>query len=146
MRTRSRARFAPAAAILGAALSFPALATTVFLILLPFLLAGLGSGNWLPLPSALNAHAIGFVAIYGFVALFIAYWVCVAALTYQLARHRALSRKVLLFCLAFAISFVAVFYPWRFSSGTPYFHALLWPHLGYLALLSFLAFSARADA
>ena len=146
LRTRSQALFAPAAAIVGAALSLPALATTAFLILLPFLLAGLGSGNWFPIPSAPNTQAIGLAAIYGFVALFIAYWVCIATLTYQLARHRQLSRRTLLFCLAFALAFIAALYPWHFSNGTPYFHALVWPHLGYLLLLSFLAFRARTDA
>ena len=144
--TRPKAPFAPAVAIVGAVLSLPALATTAFLLLLPFLLAGLGSGNWFPLPSAPNNQALGLAAIYGFVALFIAYWACIAALTYQLARHKRLSRGTLLFCLAFVLAFIAVSYPWRFSNGTPYFHALVWPHIGYLLGLSVLAFRARTDA
>jgi hypothetical protein len=142
---RSTALLAPTAAVISAALSLPVLATTAFLILLPFLMAGLGSGSWFPLPSAAN-QALGLAAVYGFVALFIAYWACIAALTYQLGRRRKLSRGTLLFCLAFALAFLAALYPWRFSNGTHYFHALAWPHVGYLICLSVLAFRARTDA
>ena len=141
-----RSLVAPVAAIVGAALSLPALAATALLIQLPFFLAGLGSGNWFPLPSAANSHSLALAAIYGYVALFFAYWVCIAALTFQLARRKNLSRGTTVYCLVFASTSLAALYPWRFSDGTAYFHALAWPHVAYLLCLVFLAFRARADA
>jgi hypothetical protein len=120
--------------------------TTAFLIFMVLFLAAVGSGQWFPLPSAANTQGLLLIAIYGFVALFILYWMFVAALTYQLARRRKVSRAMTLFCLLFALTFTIVFYPWRFADGSSYFNALMWPHVAYLLYLSFLALRPRTDA